>query len=59
MDTFTSFNTVNGKCYCNLINWSNSSCVTSFNTVNGKCYCNINKFDFFLVDFKQFQYRKR
>ena len=54
-----SFNTVNGKYYCNnkyLVALIEN--LISFNTVNGKYYCNTNGTSIWPWRFK-FQYRKR
>ena len=58
--TGLSFNTVNGKYYCNLtIDVLRIEILYGFNTVNGKYYCNELSFRHSFTEQYKFQYRKR
>ena len=56
----TSFNTVNGKYYCNIwISQTVHKNIMRFNTVNGKYYCNMIDTLNVSEEALKFQYRKR
>ena len=56
-----SFNTVNGKYYCNLDVLEDVQRIygEGFNTVNGKYYCNLEELVAVAKKYDRFQYRKR